>query len=269
MNIFISYRREDSAGHSGRLYDCLVQRFGEAQVFLDFNAIPGATDFTQEILKALARANVVLVVIGPRWCDASDAEGRKRLFTPNDIVRAEIGVALIKKVTVIPVLVDGASMPTQNQLPPDLSGLTAINAVTISDRRFSSDVDFLIQTIAEAQGTTVQVNVTSEIHAGVWEVCKTNYGMAPVTILVELHRDGSLTGRLAGMGGSAGEVLDTLGQTMDPFLRQVLGLFGQLTYSGYWRYDTASKLLTLQLDGQLPGLGGGERGLANDHYGIR
>lgn len=66
-HIFISYRREDAAGHAGRLYDRLVQRFGEAQVFLDFDAIPGATDFTEEIRDALAQANVVLVVIGPRW----------------------------------------------------------------------------------------------------------------------------------------------------------------------------------------------------------
>lgn len=254
--IFISYRREDAAGHAGRLYDRLVQRFGEAQVFLDFNAIPGATDFTEEILDALARATVVLVVIGPHWCDASDPTGNKRLFMQADLVRAEVGAALSKKVTIVPVLVGGASMPRTDQLPRDLRGLSNINAITVSDRSFSIDVDVLIQTIARTQQAFAPVNVASEIYAGQWEVCKTNYGMAPVTLNLELRRDGTLVGRLAGMGGGAGQMLTAFGQLPD--LAGIMGplnqLVGQITYRGTWRYDSASKLLTLQLVGQVPGI---------------
>src|SRR5687768_13692274 len=93
-HIFLSYRREDAAGHAGRLYDRLTQHFGEAQVFLDVNAIPGATDFTEEIFEALARANVVLVVIGPRWLASAREGDRPRIYDPNDLVRAEIRTAL-------------------------------------------------------------------------------------------------------------------------------------------------------------------------------
>ena len=258
-HIFISYRREDAAGHAGRLYDRLVQQFGEAQVFLDFNAIPGATDFTEEIREALGRANVVLVVIGPRWLTAAGDRGRPRLQDPNDLVRAEIRTALRSKVAVIPVLVGGAEMPTRDQLPSDLSDLHTINAIEVSDRRFSGDVDNLIGTIARVQQTTVPVTTAAEIHAGHWEICKTMFRMASATILVELHRDGALSGRLAGMGSAAGETLKALGGMPD--MQAIMGPFaqmtGQITYSGTWNYDVASKVLTLQLVDQIPGFGGG------------
>ncbi len=257
--IFISYRREDAAGHAGRIYDRLVQRFGEAQVFLDFNAIPGATDFTEEIRDALGRANVVLIVIGPRWLTEVGDRGRPRLQEQNDIVRAEVRTALESKVAVIPVLVGGAKMPPREQLPADLSDLHALNAVEILDSRFAGDVDNLIQTIARIQQTTVPITTTAEIHPGHWEICKSNFGMASVTILAELRRDGSLSGRIAGIGGAAGEMWRMLGglPDMQPVMGPLGQMMGQIAYSGAWNYDVTSKTLTLQLMAQVPGLGGG------------
>jgi hypothetical protein len=40
--VFINYRREDSGGHAGRLYDRLRQHYGPHRVFRDIDAIaPG------------------------------------------------------------------------------------------------------------------------------------------------------------------------------------------------------------------------------------
>lgn len=43
--ILISYRREDSAHVTGRIYDRLVQQFGRTAVFKDVDSIPLGIDF--------------------------------------------------------------------------------------------------------------------------------------------------------------------------------------------------------------------------------
>lgn len=62
---FLSYRREDSAGHAGRLADHLLDRFGSGSVFVDVESIEAGADFTAEISHAIGSADAVLVVIGP------------------------------------------------------------------------------------------------------------------------------------------------------------------------------------------------------------
>ena len=54
--IFLSYRREDAAGHAGRLYDRLTQNFGDESVFRDIDTIAPGTDFVDHIEKAIAQA---------------------------------------------------------------------------------------------------------------------------------------------------------------------------------------------------------------------
>ena len=43
--IFIRYRRSDSAGQAGRLYDKLSERFGDDNVFMDVDTIDLGHDF--------------------------------------------------------------------------------------------------------------------------------------------------------------------------------------------------------------------------------
>lgn len=251
VHIFISYRREDSAGHAGRIYDKLAQQFGEAQVFLDFDAIPGATNFREEIRDALRRANVVLVVIGPRWATAADEQGNRRLDDDRDLVRREIRTALDSDVAVFAVLVGGARMPHQDDLPDDLAGLTDRDAIEISDRRFREDCDRLISDISRLSGEEVLPTPGTEIPPGWWAITKSNYGMAPVTLQVELRRDGSLQGHL----GNLGPVGDLM-RGLDEF-GMVQGMLGQVRYGGQWTYDKGPKVLTLQLVGQVGMFGGG------------
>jgi hypothetical protein len=63
--IFISYRRHDSSHLAGRLYDRLADRFGEGQVFIDVDTIEPGVDFAEEISRAVAACQVLLVILGP------------------------------------------------------------------------------------------------------------------------------------------------------------------------------------------------------------
>ena len=145
-NIFINYRREDSAGHTGRLFDHLSGRF-PGRVFMDVDTIDPGIDFVEVIEQAVSCCEVLLVVIGNEWLDARDAHGKRRLDNPADFVRLEIAAALERKIRIIPVLVKDAAMPRPEDLPPDLIKLTRRNAIELSDARFVSDVDRLIQAI--------------------------------------------------------------------------------------------------------------------------
>ncbi|EPX59281.1 hypothetical protein D187_003185 [Cystobacter fuscus DSM 2262] len=150
--IFVSYRRDDSPGHTGRLYDHLVTHFGEKLVFRDIETIEPGADFVHAIEEAVESCGVLLAVIGPQWLGARDKQGRRRLDNPEDFVRLEVATALSRDVRVIPVLVGGATVPSEEELPPDLAPLARRNAIEISDPRFRSDMAHLIRAIQSALG---------------------------------------------------------------------------------------------------------------------
>ncbi|MEN8175825.1 MAG: TIR domain-containing protein [Pseudomonadota bacterium] len=145
--IFISYRREDSSGFSGRLFDRLSAHFGRSHVFMDIEALRGGEDFVDAIDKALESCDALIVIIGSEWLSASNSQGRRRLENPHDFIRLEVGNALRRKLLVIPVLVDGAEMPTADELPADLASLARRQAVELSNTRWDFDVNRLIETL--------------------------------------------------------------------------------------------------------------------------
>lgn len=147
MGIFISYRRDDSAASAGRLYDRLVDHFGKEQVFRDLDAIAPGTEFATVIEARISQSKVVIAVIGKDWLNAKNEQGQRRLDAPNDLVRAEIREALNQKKWVIPVLVEGASIPNAPALPSDIAALAQRNAIDISESRFNYDVGELINAI--------------------------------------------------------------------------------------------------------------------------
>lgn len=120
--IFLSYRREDTKGITGRISDRLKTRFGKSSVFLDTEMIPAGFDFRNYIETVLADCKVMLVIIGPQWTGAR-ASGRPRIFEDGDLVRIEIEIALKKNIPIIPVLIDRAPMPEAEQLPVSLQPL--------------------------------------------------------------------------------------------------------------------------------------------------
>ena len=151
--VFLSYRRADSAGHAGRIFDRLAARLGPERVFMDTDGIEPGQDFVDRIEKTLATVPVVLVVIGPTWLEASLDGHARRLDDPLDHVRREVELALEHSDRVIPVCVQGAAMPTEAQLPPSLAALARRSASIIDDARFDADVDHLVRTVADAVGT--------------------------------------------------------------------------------------------------------------------
>lgn len=144
--LFISYRRDDSADVVGRVYDRLVENFGTASVFKDVDSIPLGIDFRSYLDKAIAKCDIVLVVIGPHWLQASDTNGDRRLDDPRDVVRIEVECALRRNIPVVPVLVRGQEMPLEQSLPESLSSLTYRNAISVrADPDFNNDMTRLIE----------------------------------------------------------------------------------------------------------------------------
>jgi hypothetical protein len=145
--VFISYRRRESSGITGRLYDRLAGHFGDAQVFMDVDTIAPGVDFTKVIAQAVSNCTVLLAVIGPGWLTATDEDGERRLEDPDDLVRLEIQAALERDIRVIPILVEGAVMPRGRQLPEELAGLARRNAISLRHESFRSDADRLLEAI--------------------------------------------------------------------------------------------------------------------------
>ena len=152
--VFICYRREDAPATTGRIYDHLVQSFGTGSVFKDVDSIPVGTDFPSHIQRILRQATAQVIVIGPRWLDIRDETGRPRLQNPGDFVRQEIETGLASGIPVIPVLVEGATMPPAQVLPPSLAPLTRLQAVNIRfDPDFTTDARRLITAIERVDST--------------------------------------------------------------------------------------------------------------------
>ena len=145
--IFISYRRDDSEGEAGRLYDDLTRAFGNDAVFMDVAGIKPGVDFRKAIEDSVASCGVFLAVVGPTWASITGTDGTRRLDDPNDFVLLEIASALKREVPVIPVLVHDAKMPAATLLPESLQSFAYHNSVEISHARWSSDVALLIEAL--------------------------------------------------------------------------------------------------------------------------
>lgn len=135
-NIFISYRREDSAAYAGRLCDHLVAVFGAERVFMDVEDIAPGQVFTESIDRTIKACDVVLVVIGPRWMEIL----RKRAQDQQpDYVYREVEAALSNKIPVVPVLVGGATVAQLTGLPAAIADLPLYNAAELRDSTFKED----------------------------------------------------------------------------------------------------------------------------------
>jgi hypothetical protein len=149
--VFISYRREDSGGFAGRIYDRLTSRLGRENVFFDVDTIPPGRDFVDVLSERVGKCDALLAVIGKHWILSADSENRRRLDDPQDFVRIEIEAALSRNVPVIPVLVDGATMPHPNDLPDSLTKLIRRQAVEVSHARFESDAERLTEALSQIE----------------------------------------------------------------------------------------------------------------------
>jgi hypothetical protein len=152
--LFISYRRSDTQGSTGRLADHLRQNGfgGEGDMFLDIDSrIPPGVDFRAVINETLAGCDLVIIVMGRHWLDASDSKGRRRLDRTSDTHRLEVAAALNSAARVIPVLVEGASHPSEEDLPDDLKDLAFLQSWSLGERNYAGDVETLANRMLDAR----------------------------------------------------------------------------------------------------------------------
>ena len=202
--VFISYRREDAAGHAGRLYDWLTRRFGEHGVFIDVAAIGPGERWRDRIGNVLEACWAVLVVIGPQWLTPKDGTGKPRIWDPDDVLRNEVETALRHDdVEVIPVLVEGARMPKREDLPEELSELRERNAAELSDVRWRYDVGLLGETLERRR-------------------LPSGTGSERFKTLIRFLRDGLVPAVLVGMAARwiVGEPNDVSGEIVNGVIRQ-------------------------------------------------
>ena len=158
-SIFLSYRRDDSAGYAGRLAEHLSSEFGHKHVFMDVQDIVPGQDFTQAIENTISACQAVIVVIGPRWVADLKQRGGQ-----DDFVLHEVSAALRRNVTVIPVLVGDTTMPSAADLPESIASLSRRQALEIRDARFEDDTKVLVQSLRLIPGfSTVSVGTRHRV----------------------------------------------------------------------------------------------------------
>jgi len=146
LNIFICYRREDTADGAVRLgYELREALANNAKIFIDIDDIPIGIDFVAHLNAEVARCDVLLAVIGPRWLELESEKYRRAVDDPEDYVRIEIVAALKRKIPVVPILLNGAKVPRAEQLPADLKDLSSRNGIEVRHAAFPSDVARLVR----------------------------------------------------------------------------------------------------------------------------
>jgi hypothetical protein len=161
-SIFVNYRRHDSEGEAGRLFDELEKHFGESAVFMDVAGIEPGQDFRKAIDQRVASCTVLLAVIGQHWLDARDESGARRLDDPADFVRIELASALRRNIAIVPVLVRGSRMPRADELPDDLKDMAYRNAVELTHARWKSDIQLLIRALRPYMGAPAEEQQAQE-----------------------------------------------------------------------------------------------------------
>ena len=145
--VFISYRRDDTRWVARALKTKLAQEIGEEQVFMDIDSIDPGVDFVEVLERTVANVDVLIAVIGQDFFAVKDSQGGRRIDNPNDFVRLEIATALKRNIRVIPLVVSGATIPTEDDLPDDLKSLARRNAIQVGETTFDSDVDRIVKSL--------------------------------------------------------------------------------------------------------------------------
>jgi TIR domain len=145
--IFLCYRREDTQGFVRGIYGNLAEKYGHEQVFRDIDSIPAGVRWSAWIESRVSQCSIMIVLIGNTWLSAKDNAGKRRLDSPKDWVRQEIKTALTRGIPIIPVRVQGAPMPSEEDLPPSIADLTAFQSAEVTDSRWDYDVGRLVEAI--------------------------------------------------------------------------------------------------------------------------
>lgn len=119
---------------------------------MDVDSVEPGVDFGASIEQAVAASDVLVALIGPAWTTIAATLGRPRIADPEDWVVREIAATLERGIRVVPVLVDGARMPGERDLPPSLAPLARRNAVHLRHESFAATVEHLLGALDRALG---------------------------------------------------------------------------------------------------------------------
>ena len=151
--IFISYRRDDASYVASIVRKHLESEFGPGSVFMDIDSIPLGVDFRQHLSDAVSSCDVLLALIGETWAGPLPGGTQRRIDDPKDFVRIEVEAALKRGIPVVPVLIDRATPPAVESLPPGLRELAFRNAAEL---RAGRDLDSHLGTLSRGLRAHVQ-----------------------------------------------------------------------------------------------------------------
>lgn len=196
--VFISYRREDSSGYAGRLFDILSAQFGPENVYLDLDTIEGGDDFAAVIEAKINLADVLVAVIGKQWLTITGKTGGRRLDDADDFVRREIAGAFKRGIRVIPVLVGGAILASADDLPDSLRALCQRQAIEIRDQTFHPDAQRLTDLLHRELGETVNPAKPPVDVTGKWRATVTYDWGSTYDAIFEFEVEGATVSGMAG-----------------------------------------------------------------------
>jgi hypothetical protein len=107
---------------------------------MDVLNTPKGSDFRKVIEDNLISCAVLIAVIGKKWLSVEDRHGKRRLDRQDDYVRLEIATVLKRGIRVIPLLLDGAELPSPDDLPGNLRGLVYRQAQEVNEEDFNENV---------------------------------------------------------------------------------------------------------------------------------
>ena len=195
VGIFVSYRRADTAGHAGRLVDHLKTQFGQ-QVFFDVDSISPGANFHKVIEETFAKCGAVVVLIGKSWLER-DAS-MPPFGDSKDVITQEIRFAMESNLPIVPVLVDGATMPSESTLPSQLATLSKLNAIDLRHTSFDRD----LQAVREQLGEILGARKSDENRKGFPEILRPFFRQL---LCAYLRRNSRLFSRRRAVGiGGAG-----------------------------------------------------------------
>jgi Domain of unknown function (DUF4062)/TIR domain len=145
--IFLCYRREDTQGFARGIYENLAAKYGHEQVFRDIDSTPAGVRYSTWIESRVGQCSVMIVLIGHVWSSVKDRAGQRRLDSPKDWVRQEIEAALNRDIPIIPIRMQGALMPSEEELPSSIADLTGFQHAEVTDSRWTYDMGLLIEAI--------------------------------------------------------------------------------------------------------------------------
>jgi len=255
--IFISYRRADTAAYAGRLADRLRRRFGD-DLFLDVESINAGANFQEVIRDTLSRCGAMVLLIGKKWIERE--ETAHPFGDTRDVITQEIQTALDLQLPTIPVVVDGASIPSESVLPPHFRHLPTLNAIELRHVSFDRDVealtDNLVDILEGAQTTAIEKklfkymtpflgNRFSTIHASFVFVAV----MGTLWAVIELVASSYVVGRwgvqnLASPSLTGQDLTHIQAMWSGALGSIVFGFFGRRSIR-WWRYATISICISL------------------------